>query len=187
MSKNTELHDAWSQFIQDWISKAEQSSFPTIESDPDWPSPCEFEKGGKTFWQPVLMAEHSDTKFGFSNVEEALGLTLNSQYTEFFTLYFADGINAIHEKGPFQFLQAWSEDDFERLQQNLIGHLLMKDKLKQTPTLFFAVTDEDDLNLVVDNATGEVCLEYVGKEPHEVIAASLSEFIQNAKPGDILE
>ena len=47
MSKNTELHDAWSQFIQDWISKAEQSSFPTIESDQDWPSPCEFEKDGK--------------------------------------------------------------------------------------------------------------------------------------------
>ena len=184
MSKNTDLHAAWTQFINSWLETAEKTGYPKIEPDSDWPSPCEFEVAGEVYWKPVLINEHSDKTFAFDNVEEALGVQLNKEYTEYFSMYFADGVNAIHDKGPFQFLQAWSEDDFDRLQQNLIGHLLMKDKLKQSPTLFFAVTDEDDLNLVVDNETGNVCLEYVGKEPHEVIASSLSEFIRSAKPAE---
>ncbi len=52
-----------------------------------------------------------------------------------------------------------SHHDFERLQQNLIGHILMKQKLKQAITLFFAVTDEDDIILSVNNNTGEVWAE----------------------------
>ena len=81
-----------------------------------------------------------------------------------------------------QYLQAWSKADFERLQQNLIGHLMMKARLKQSPTLFFAVTDEEDLNIVIDNIKGNVALEYVGKEPHKVLATSLAEFISQTTP-----
>lgn len=182
MSKNTDLTQAWTQFITQWLTEADQIGFPEIESDDNWPSPCEFTEHGKTYWRPVLVADHIDSPLGFANIEEAVGIKLNEQFIAFFTLYFADGINAVHEKGPLQFLQAWSQSDFERLQQNIIGHLLMKHKLKQSPTLFFAVTDEDDLNLVVNNETGEVCLEYVGKPPHEVVAADLATFISEAKP-----
>ena len=55
----------------------------------------------------------------------------------------------------------------------------MKQKLKQTPTLFFGLTDQEDLNLVVNNDTGEVCLEYVGKGPHEVLAKDLVAFLSD--------
>ena len=182
MSKNTELSNAWTDFISSWVSLAEENGFPVIEHDSNWPSPCEFTQDEKTHWKPVSMKTHSDRTFSFANVEEALGLTINPQFDAFFTLYFADGINAHHENGQLQFLQAWSEEDFDRLQQNLIGHLLMKHKLKQPPTLFFAVTEEDDLNLVVNNETGEVCLEYVGKEPHKTVAADLASFITASTP-----
>lgn len=169
---------AWQNFIDNWFSLAKDNHFPTIEHDPDWPSPCEFEEGGSLHWQPVKI----DEKLSFDNVEHAMELKLNQEFTEFFTLFYSDNLNATHENGPLQFLQAWSKPDFERLQQNLIGHLMMKSKLKQAATLFVAVTDEDDLNIVINNDTGEVCLEYVGKEPHQVIAGSLSEFVTQTQP-----
>ena len=79
--------------------------------------------------------------------------------------------------GACELLQVWNEEDFERLQQNLIGHLLMKKRLKQAPTLFFALTDEDDFVLSVLNSTGEVVLEQVGRPPQKVISPSLPAFI----------
>jgi SecY interacting protein Syd len=144
-----------------------------IEPDPEWPSPCEYEHNGKSCWKPYLL----DTPNSFENVESGLEITLNEEYKSYFTRYYANNIDVSHPRGALQLLQAWSEDDFTRLQQNLVGHLIMKTKLKQNFTLFFALTDEEDLNLVVDNDSGEVWLEYVGKAPHEKVADSLSAFL----------
>lgn len=33
-------------------------------------------------------------------------------------------------------VQVWSESDFVHMQEILIGHLLMQQRLRQTPTLF---------------------------------------------------
>lgn len=173
-----QITTAWQNFIDNWLSLAKDKGFPTIEQDPEWPSPCEFEQGGKFHFKPVEIAEN----LTFENVEHAMGIKLNQEFTEFFTLFYSDNLDAMHDNGQLQFLQAWSQPDFERLQQNLIGHLMMKQKLKQTATLFIAVTDEDDLNIVINNDTGEVCLEYVGKEPHQTLANNLSEFIAQTQP-----
>lgn len=178
MSEINQISTVWQQFIDAWVAQAQQDGFPEIEPDPNWPSPCEFQNGDKTLWQPQLQQE----ALGFENVEHAIGYKLNEQYKRFFTMYFADNLNATHSAGELQYLQAWSQPDFERLQQNLIGHLMMKGRLKQTPTLFFAVTDEEDLNIVVDNLTGKVGLEYVGKEPHQTLANSLADFIVQTTP-----
>lgn len=173
-----QLVTAWQNFIDSWFVIANEKGFPTIEHDPAWPSPCEFETGDKLNWQPIKIEQ----SLGFDNVEQALDIKINDEFKQFFTLFYSDNLDAQHENGQLQFLQAWSESDFERLQQNLIGHLMMKSKLKQGATLFVAVTDEDDLNIVINNDTGEVCLEYVGKEPHQVLAANLAEFIAQTRP-----
>lgn len=176
MTDSLELKNSWDNFISKWqLRYPEQKQ---LTPDPDWPSPCETTTEHGSCWQPVGIEE----QLGFDNVEQAIELELDKQFCEFFTLYFADNIDAQFEDSELQFLQAWSKDDFIRLQQNLIGHLLMKKKLKQTPTLFFALTDEEDLNLVVNNHTGQVCLEYVGKEPHKIISDSLAEFINLCEP-----
>ena len=177
MSSKT-LKENWHQFIEKWKTQALENGFPELQPDSDWPSPCEFEQNGKWHWQPIKI----DESLSFSNVEEALNIQLNEDFKQFYCQFYSDNISADHEKGELQFLQAWSKTDFERLQQNLIGHLIMKEKLKQTATLFIAVTDQDDLNIVVNNETSEVCLEYVGKEPHQVLAANLSEFILQTQP-----
>jgi SecY interacting protein Syd len=79
-------------------------------------------------------------------------------------------------------LQPWNQGDFERLQQNLVGHILMKRRLKQPETFFIALTDEDDFILTVDNASGEVMLEQVGLLPKELVAPNLATFITSIVP-----
>jgi SecY interacting protein Syd len=85
-------------------------------------------------------------------------------------------------QGACELLQVWNEEDFERLQQNLIGHLLMKQRLKQSPSLFFGLTDEEDFILTVINDTGEVALEQVGKPAQEILAPTLAHFIAQLSP-----
>ena len=178
MTKIAVLNEVWNSFIQNWCEIAEKKGFPKIELDPQWPSPCENTSDGVTTWKPVA---HKD-ELTFDNIEAAIDISLNEEYTNFFCMYYSDNLNAAHKGDSLQFLQAWSKADFERLQQNLIGHLMMKSKLKQSPTLFFALTDEDDLNLVVENETGEVWLEYVGQEPHTKVSDSLANFISECTP-----
>ena len=70
----------------------------------------------------------------------------------------------------------------ERLQENLIGHIMMKRRLKQPATLFFALTDDDDYLISLDNSTGEVLLERVGKRAEQVLAPSMADFLSALTP-----
>ncbi|MDU0356093.1 SecY-interacting protein Syd [Paraglaciecola aquimarina] len=81
-----------------------------------------------------------------------------------------------------QLLQAWNLQDFERLQQNLIGHILMKRRLRQPETLFFGVTDQEDFILTLDNSTGQVLLEQVGLQSNDILAPNLAQFIDLLEP-----
>lgn len=153
---------------------------PLVEKDEEWPSPCvirEFNDELNT-WNPV------DTKetLSFNNVEQALEIELHQDIKNYFGAIFSDSVQAHCEEGYLSLLFAWSEQDFERLQQNLIGHVLMKRKLKQSVTIFFAVTDQDDLILSLKNDTGEVWVEKVGMEPHKKVANSITEFFQMCDP-----
>lgn len=181
MSEAMNLEQTWREFMTQFVQLCEQQGAPIIESDESWASPCEYQVEGGTSWRPLEQTEVGENN-NFTNIKDALGVDVHKDYAEFFTLYFANNIDAQHQDGVLQFLQAWSQDDFERLQQNLIGHLMMKTKLKQEPTLFFALTEQDDLNLVMKNDSGEVWLEYVGQEPHEKVSDSLAEFISQTKP-----
>ena len=178
-----QFNEVWDQFVTSWLELKGTDNKLTFTPDPEWPSPCELKEEGEDCWCPILQSEcELNEALGFKNVEQAMQIKINDEYVAFFTLYFSDNLTAKHEFGELEFLQAWSESDFIRLQQNLIGHLMMKQRLKQAPTLFFALTDEEDLNLVINNQTGQVCLEYVGQEPHKVIAPNLTEFIRATKP-----
>ena len=86
------------------------------------------------------------------------------------------------EEGNLCLLFPWSEKDFNRLQENIIGHILMKQKLKQELTIFFAITDEDDHVITLKNNSGEVWVEKVGCEPHKKLANSISDFLSDLKP-----
>ena len=150
-----------------------------IDADPDWPSPCVIHQAGEqAWWRPWRLPEVAD----FANMEQALGLALHPDIKTYYGRYYADNINARAPQGKLQLLFAWNDDDFARLQQNLIGHILMKQRLKQDISLFFALADEDDLIISLDNATGAVQLEWPGKPAHRRLAPSLADFLAGLTP-----
>jgi len=166
--------------------KTIHGGLPQIEHDQQWPSPCEqFEntEAGQTnlyvAWQPTLI---TDPSVNFDNVESALTLTLHADIKSYFSTLYSESLDAQFTEGKLSLLFAWSKEDFARLQENIIGHILMKQRLKQAETIFFAVTDEEDTIISVDNETGAVWVERVGREPHKKLTNSLSEFISQLSP-----
>ncbi len=176
------INNSLDQFIKNFIAvHRELGSDGLVQFDAQWPSPCvseEAKNGDWVAWEPVLQPDTNS----FANVEDALDIKLNPEFCSYFSRYYSESISAVAPEGKCELLFAWSREDFERLQQNLIGHLLMKQRLGQPLTLFFAVTDEEDVILSVDNQTGEVVVEQVGKLPSKILAASLSEFIDTLSP-----
>jgi SecY interacting protein Syd len=181
--KNKALFNELSQFIQRYVNSYQDKyeHLPLIGHDEEWPSPCiqsVFKAKELDCWQPTLCTDD----LTFTNVEEALEITLHSDIKTLFTSYYSDTLDANCEEGDLSLLLLWSEADFERLQGNIIGHILMKKKLKQELTVFFGVTDQDDFILSIKNDSGEVWVEQVGKEPHKKLADSLADFIQMLTP-----
>jgi len=162
---------------------------PTIEHDEQWISPCELGPHDTNlhYWQPVTMdseqlTNDQEESLTFTNVESALDIELHQDIKTYFTTIFSGDIEAQCDEGKLSLLFAWNKEDFERLQENIIGHILMKQRLKQAETVFFAVTDEEDMIISIDNASGEVWVERVGCKPHKKLNDSLAEFILQLIP-----
>ncbi len=175
------LEQALDNFIDQYRTVAEQQGGLWAEYDEQWPSSCVAQPvsdGEWVEWQPVKQ----ENEISFDNLSEALEVAIDPQLAGFFGRYFSDNLEASTQKGKLTLLQVWSADDLERLQQNLIGHVLMKRQLRQPITLFFALTDEEDFIISIDNQTGEVVLEQVGKLPCEVLAPNLAEFLAQLTP-----
>ncbi|WP_017444877.1 SecY-interacting protein [Gayadomonas joobiniege] len=161
--------------LKEFFNRARQTNQRQIDIDPDWLSPCliDLDKGT---WQPVW--RDAD----LSNIETALALTLNDTVKQFYTSCYAPSLDASFKEHQLTLLQVWNDEDFEILQENIIGHLMMKKRLKQTATIFIASTSDDNFLISVKNTSGEVVLEPVGKEPVVVLADSLPEFINRLTP-----
>lgn len=182
---------ALDEFIQKYLVTAKKHPEMLLaEYDNDWPSECYTSLDSKSDkdnasstndrvdWQPVKRSG----LVNFSDLEKALEMKIHEDIISYYSAYWSENLNAETDKGYLQLLQPLNQDDFERLQQNLVGHILMKRRLKQPETFFIALTDEDDFIITVHNTSGEVMLEQVGLEPKEVLAANLAVFIQSLQP-----
>lgn len=148
----------------------------TTEFDAAWPSPCyqeTVEDGEIARWKPVLM----DESVTFSNLEEGLSMAIHPDIIAYYCRYWSNNIDLKTERGNLQLLFAWNQQDLIRLQQNLVGHVLMKRKLKQPETFFIGLTDEEDFIISLDNQSGQVMLEQIGLVPCEVLASNMTAFI----------
>lgn len=176
------IDQALDGFITNLIAMADAAARPLqVMYEAGWESPCHLNQakdGELVAWRPVRQSEPGD----FGQVEKALELTLNKQYCDFFRCFYSENLPATAAQGDCELLQVINQQDFERLQENLIGHVLMKRRLKQPETLFFGLTSDDELILTVDNQTGEVLLERVGKKATESLAPDLVSFIQSLSP-----
>ncbi len=175
-----QLISQWQQYYQ-----GTTQGYAEVEHDKDWPSPCELgesdalKTGDMVFWQPVL----NPNPGSFDNIESALNLTVPESIQTFYSRYFAGELSCKHSNGPVYLLQVWNDDDFARLQQNIIGHVLMKRRLKQAPTIFFGLTDDENLMISIKVDNGEIWLESVGREPHLKLADSMAEFLAQLSVG----
>jgi SecY interacting protein Syd len=181
-TSNHSLSQALWLFSQRYLQeyRNEFNHLPIIETDKNWPSPCEqgIHLKDYTLWQPQLI----NNTLNFDNVESALEITLHADVKEYFTTVYSDSLDASCIEGELSLLLPWSDVDFSRLQENIIGHVIMKGKLKQKLTIFFAVTDNDNHILSIDNEDGTIWVEKVGCEPHKKVADSMVEFLALLTP-----
>ncbi|UAA39695.1 SecY-interacting protein [Paraneptunicella aestuarii] len=151
-----------------------------VNFDCSWESPCvtECDSEGSCIWTPTAQ----NIELNFNKLEMGMDMQIHPDYQDYFCCFWSDHLNARAARGDLQLLMVWNQDDFVRLQENLIAHLLMKRRLGQRDTLFFAQTEDENYILSVLNGTGEVVLEPVGQEPGEILASDLAEFISELKP-----
>jgi SecY interacting protein Syd len=171
----------YSHFVQQAMQWHQHQQLQlTTWADPASPSPCQLGDivDNSVNWQPVLQQPAAE----FSNVEHALELELHTDIKCFYALYYGAGLSAQHQRGKLALLMVWNDADVERLQENIIGHIVMKRRLKQRETVFFATTEDDGIVLSVLNSSGEVYLEHVGQEVSEKLADNLAQFISQLRP-----
>jgi SecY interacting protein Syd len=182
MLMSKQVTAALDEYVKKYLIAAKNHpGMVTVEYDNEWPSDCYTSTGNvgdRVIWQPVKRSGSAN----FNDLEKALDMKIHQDVISYYSAYWSDNLNAESNNGYLQLLQPWNQDDFERLQQNLVGHILMKRRLKQPETLFVALTDEDDFIITVDNTSGEVMLEQVGLLPKKVVSANLAVFIQSLQP-----
>lgn len=153
---------------------------PLVEHDAAFASPAELlpPQAGKVGWQPWARPEPGS----FDNLADALAMPVHEDLTAVFGHYYAGNVAACFKGLFLTLLQPWNERDFERLQQNQIAHQLMMQKLK-LPASWFLATCRDEQKLVtLNNASGEVQLERLGKGSIGVLAPNLSLFLRELEP-----
>lgn len=155
------------------------STWPQSEELYGVPSPCIISTlQDRVIWQP----QPFEPEASLSAVERAMEIVLQADIHAFYTTQYAGDMAARFGGETLTLLQTWSEDDFRRVQENLIGHLVTQKRLKLSPTLFIA-TREDEMEVVsLCNLSGEVVLEKLGTRQRKVIAPSLSDFLRGLQP-----
>lgn len=169
------------EFTQRFCAKWQQQrgSLPLSEELYGIPSPCITHTAADSVcWQPQPFIPQAD----LSAVERALEITLHPDIHTFYTTQFAGDMPAQSGVIKLTLLQAWSEDDFQRVQENLIGHLVTQKRLKISPTLFLGTAEDEMEAISLCNLTGEVLLEKIGTRKRDVVAPSLTIFLNNLEP-----
>ncbi|MFC4700041.1 SecY-interacting protein [Glaciecola siphonariae] len=174
--------DTFDAFVQDYIDRSTPDNRGLLTPwDAQWPSQCVMQDTDSLHnddivqWQPARRQPQGV----MSNLEQALELKIPDAFEQLLGRYYSLDLNAVHKRGNVTLLQAWNEHDYERLQKNIIAHVLMKRRLKQPDTLFFALTDEDDLIISIELESAQVILEPLGQVAREVLAGSLEEFMSD--------
>ncbi|WP_117233558.1 SecY-interacting protein [Vibrio maerlii] len=161
------------QYQQLWQDK--HQSNPRSEELVGIPSPCIQKTTGDYVEWVVVERESPET---FANVEQGIELELHSDIKEFYGSQFSADIEASWDGNHFTLLQVWSEEDMTRLQENMLGHLVMQRRLKLKPTIFIGATD-DDLEVVsICNLSGNVIVETLGTDKRRHLTDDVETFLQ---------
>ncbi|MEC5317897.1 SecY-interacting protein [Brenneria populi subsp. brevivirga] len=176
-----DIPQALAAFTQRYVElwRQETGHPPASEALYGVPSPCITEsRDGEVYWLPRPFSPDAM----LDGVERALDISLHPDAHAFYTSQYAGDMAARFEAVSCVLLQVWSEDDFTRMQENLIGHLLTQKRLKLPPTLFLATTDSDMTMVSLANISGQVILEEFGTRKQQVLAPTLADFLARLRP-----
>ncbi|KNC87994.1 SecY-interacting protein [Trabulsiella odontotermitis] len=177
-NQTAEALQAFTQrYCEAW--QREYDSWPRSEDLYSVPSPCTVSTAGEAvFWQP----QPFDLTPNVNAVERALDIVIQQPLHTYYTTQYAGDMSATFMGESLLLLQTWSPDDFRRVQENLIGHLVTQKRLKLSPTLFIATLDSELDVLSVCNLTGEVVKETLGTPTRTVLSPSLASFLNQLDP-----
>jgi SecY interacting protein Syd len=162
--------DAWHE---------QKGTWPQSEALSGIPSPCIITASSDSvIWQPQPFTAEQNVK----PIERAMNIVVQPAVIAFYTTQFAGDMCARFENETLMLLQTWSEDDFLRVQENLIGHLVTQKRLKLSPTFFIATLDSELDIISVCNLTGEVLKETIGTRTRQVLSDSLADFLNLLHP-----
>ncbi len=173
------LNDITHRYCDLW--QQQRGHAPASQDLYGMPSPCILASHAdkeEVWWQPQSFTLAQNLQA----VERALDIRLQPALTAFYTTQFAGDMSATWDGIALTLVQVWSEEDFARVQENLIGHLVMQRRLKRTPDLFIATTDSDSDIISVCNLSGEVILTTLGTAGRQVLAPSLAHFLTHLQP-----
>ncbi len=177
---HNQISSTLSALLQKYIAheQAHNNALPYSTDLSHMPSPCvvESDQNG-VYWQNVARSEWGD----LSAVERGIELILHEDIKSFFGCQYSGDISLKWQGNDFTLLQVWSDDDFERLQENILGHLVTQRRLKLKPTVFIG-TLEAELDVIsICNITGEVILERLGTAKRDVLAPDLFTFLKQVE------
>jgi SecY interacting protein Syd len=162
--------DAWQQ---------RHGTQPRSEELHGVPSPCVTSTDDDAvFWQP----QPFNLEPTLEAVERAMDIVVQQPLQTYYTSQFAGDMPATFGERKLTLLQVWSPDDFQRVQENLIGHLVTQKRLKLPPTLFIGTLDSELDVVSVCNLTGEVVLETLGTRNRTTLSASVASFLTHLEP-----
>ena len=162
--------EAWQQ---------QRSSLPRSEELYGIPSPCiSATDDDGVFWQPQPFSLAQN----ISAVERALDIVVQQPLHSYYTTQFAGDMSGRFAGETLTLLQTWSEEDFQRVQENLIGHLVVQKRLKLAPTLFIATLESERDVISVCNLSGEVIKETLGTAKRITLSPSLASFLSHLEP-----
>ncbi|WP_059240037.1 SecY-interacting protein [Escherichia albertii] len=171
------LKDFTARYCDAWHEQ--HNSWPLSEELYGVPSPCIISTtNDAVYWQPQPFTGEQNV----NAVERAFDIVIQPTIHSFYTTQFSGDMHAQFGDIPLTLLQTWSEDDFRRVQENLIGHLVTQKRLKLSPTLFIATLEEELEVISVCNLTGDVCKETLGTRKRTPLASNLAEFLNQLKP-----
>ncbi|MFH2500505.1 SecY-interacting protein [Klebsiella indica] len=173
--------EALQAFTQRYCEAWQQrySTLPRSEELYGIPSPCiSSTEGNGVFWQPQPFSLAQN----INAVERALEIVVQQALHSYYTTQFAGDMQACFADETMTLLQSWNPDDFQRMQENLIGHLVVQKRLKLSPTLFIATLESELEVISVCNISGEVIKETLGTRRRTTLSPSLVSFLNQLKP-----
>ncbi|MWP49680.1 MULTISPECIES: SecY-interacting protein [unclassified Gilliamella] len=160
-------------FTSRWVDQFDDA--PQSEELHAIPSSCILKTEQLTvYWQPFLLTPPRSLTI----VEQLVGITLHPSSHVFYGTQYAGNMTAKFNNINLVLIQPWNDDDFSNLEQNLIAHLSQQKKLRRTPTVFIASTDESTEIISLNNLTGEVVKEDLITGELTVLADDLPQFLQ---------